>query len=132
MVMSGRSSMVGHGTDFARPASHTLVSYLRHQFAARTMARGAVGRLRREERRVAGFEEIDFFTDESLVEDPYPYFDDLRSQCPVLALPHHGVVAVTGYDEATEVYRDLDDVLVVQLGDRSVRARSRCRSRATT
>jgi cytochrome P450 len=51
---------------------------------------------------------IDFFSDESLVDDPYPYFDHLRSQCPVQPLAHHGVVAVTGYDEATEVYRDTD------------------------
>jgi cytochrome P450 len=51
---------------------------------------------------------IDFFTDESLVEDPYPYFDELRSQCPVLHLPHLGVVAVTGYDELNDVYRDTD------------------------
>lgn len=51
---------------------------------------------------------IDFFTDESLVEDPYPYFDELRSQCPVLPLPHLGVVAVTGYDELNDVYRDTD------------------------
>ena len=49
---------------------------------------------------------IDFFTDQSLVEDPYPYFEALRSECPVLMLPHLGVVAVTGYDETTEVYRD--------------------------
>jgi cytochrome P450 len=51
---------------------------------------------------------IDFFTDESLVEDPYPYFEQLRAACPVQPLPHHGVVAITGYDEATEVYRDVD------------------------
>ncbi len=51
---------------------------------------------------------IDYFTDESLVEDPYPYLDELRSQCPVLPLPHLGVVAVTGYDEAGEVYRDTE------------------------
>jgi cytochrome P450 len=51
---------------------------------------------------------IDFFSDESLVDDPYPYFDHLRSQCPVQPLAHHGVVAVTGYDEATEVYRDTE------------------------
>ena len=49
---------------------------------------------------------IDFFSDEALVEDPYPYFEQLRAQCPVLALPHLGVVAVTGYDAAMEVYRD--------------------------
>jgi cytochrome P450 len=48
----------------------------------------------------------DFFFDESLVEDPYPSFEQLRSECPVLALPHLGVVAVTGYDESNEVYRD--------------------------
>ena len=49
---------------------------------------------------------INFFDDESLVEDPYPYFDELRDRGPVLPLPHLGVVAVTGYDEAGEVYRD--------------------------
>jgi len=51
---------------------------------------------------------IDFFNDESLLEDPYPYFEELRSQCPVLPLPHLGVVAVTGYEEIHEVYRDTD------------------------
>ena len=51
---------------------------------------------------------IDFFNDQSLVEDPYPYFDQLRAECPVLQLPHLGVVAVTGYDEAMDVYRDTD------------------------
>jgi cytochrome P450 len=51
---------------------------------------------------------MDFFTDESLVDDPYPYFDALRSTAPVLPLPHHGVVAVSGYDEASEVYRQTD------------------------
>ena len=54
------------------------------------------------------WETIDFFTDESLVEDPYPYFDELRSAGPVLPLAHLGVVAVTGYDEASEVYHDPD------------------------
>ncbi len=51
---------------------------------------------------------IDYFTDPSLVGDPYPYLDELRSECPVLHLPHLGVVAVTGYDEASEIYRDPD------------------------
>jgi cytochrome P450 len=49
---------------------------------------------------------VDFFTDRDLLEDPYPYFDDLRSACPVLPLAQHGVVAVTGYDEASEIYLD--------------------------
>jgi cytochrome P450 len=51
-------------------------------------------------------ESIDYFADQSLVEDPYPYFEELRARCPVLPLPHLGVVAVTGYDEASEIYRD--------------------------
>jgi len=50
---------------------------------------------------------VDFFTDESLVEDPYPYFDQLRAECPVLPLPG-GVVAVTGFEEASEIYFDPD------------------------
>lgn len=49
---------------------------------------------------------LDFFFDESLVEDPYPYFDALRAECPVLPLDHLGVVAVTGYDELSEIYRE--------------------------
>jgi cytochrome P450 len=55
---------------------------------------------------VSDWKSIDFFTDDSLVEDPYPYFDQLREQCPVLPLDHLGVVAVTGYDAAWEIYRD--------------------------
>jgi cytochrome P450 len=54
------------------------------------------------------FETIDFFTDPSLIPDPHPYFDYLRNQSPVLRLPHYGVVAVTGYEEATAVYKDPD------------------------
>lgn len=57
---------------------------------------------------MADFERIDFFSDESLLEDPYPYFEYLRAQCPVAPLPHHGVVAVSGYDEAIDVYREVD------------------------
>jgi cytochrome P450 len=57
---------------------------------------------------VSDWKTIDFFTDASLVADPYPYFEALRAECPVLPLPHLGIIAVTGYDEATEVYRDSD------------------------
>jgi cytochrome P450 len=57
---------------------------------------------------MSDYDSIDFFTDPSLVPDPHPYFDYLRSKNPVLRLPHHGVVAVTGYEEATEIYKDPD------------------------
>ena len=46
---------------------------------------------------------LDFLTDQSLVADPYPYYDYLREQNPVLRLEPHGFVAVTGYDEALGV-----------------------------
>ena len=52
------------------------------------------------------FEAMDFFRGDELVADPYPYFDALRERCPVRREPHHGVVMVTGYDEAVEVFHD--------------------------
>jgi cytochrome P450 len=58
---------------------------------------------------MADFDTVDFFADESLLEDPYPYFDHLRSKCPVLPTAHHGVVAVSGYEEASEVYLNPED-----------------------
>ncbi len=54
------------------------------------------------------FDNIDFFTDRSLVPDPQPYFDYLRGKGPVVRETHHGVVAVTGYAEAMELYKDID------------------------
>jgi cytochrome P450 len=52
------------------------------------------------------FETVDYFTDASLVPDPYPYFDHLRSKCPVAHATPFNVMAVTGYDEALAVYKD--------------------------
>ena len=57
---------------------------------------------------MADWTTIDYFADSSLTDDPYPYLDLLREECPVLPLTHLGVVAVTGYDEASEIYRDTD------------------------
>ena len=53
-------------------------------------------------------DQVDFFAADAPVEDPYPYFEHLRAKCPVTELPQHGVMAVTGYDEASEIYRDID------------------------
>jgi len=57
---------------------------------------------------VKDIDATDFFRDDGLVADPYPYFDALRAQCPVRRERHHDVVMVTGYDEALEVYNDPD------------------------
>jgi cytochrome P450 len=53
-------------------------------------------------------DEIDFFASGKVLADPYPYYEALREQCPVRREPHHDVVMVTGYDEALDVFRDLE------------------------
>ena len=52
------------------------------------------------------FDTVDYFTDESLVPDPYPYFDHLRAKSPVAPATPFNVVAITGYDEALAVYKN--------------------------
>lgn len=52
------------------------------------------------------FDSKDFFTDPSFIPDPHPYFDHLRSKCPVQFIEPRGVVAVTGFDECLAVLRD--------------------------
>ncbi len=61
---------------------------------------------------VSGLENLDFFTDKSLVDDPYDYYDAIR-RCPVRRDPAHGVVLVSGYDDAVAVQRDTDQTLSV-------------------
>jgi len=55
---------------------------------------------------VDDIEALDFFRDETLVADPNPYYEALRTKCPVQREPHHAVMMVTGYDEAVEVFHD--------------------------
>ncbi len=50
---------------------------------------------------------IDFFSDADLVEDPYPYFDQLRDEGP--GLTSDGVIALTGFEEASDVYLDAEN-----------------------
>src|SRR6201987_239376 len=57
---------------------------------------------------VNDFTEMDFFRDARLVEDPYPYYEALRQQCPVTCEDHHGVTMVTGWDEACAVLNDAE------------------------
>ena len=52
------------------------------------------------------FDSVDFFRGTELLEDPYPYYEHLRSRCTVQREPHHGVVMITGYEEALSVFRD--------------------------
>jgi cytochrome P450 family 150 subfamily A5 len=66
---------------------------------------------RRSPKRVnemSNIDDLDFFTNNDLLADPYAYFDTFRAQCPVRAEPRRGVLMVTGYDEAAQVYADSD------------------------
>ena len=55
------------------------------------------------------FDTVDYFTDPSLVPDPHPYFDYLRSKNPVGCPINNGVLAVTGWEEANAVYKDSEN-----------------------
>ena len=52
------------------------------------------------------FDTMDFFTNPAFVPDPQPFFEHLRCSGPVVKEPHHGVVAVTGYGDTLEVFKD--------------------------
>src|SRR6195952_948622 len=52
--------------------------------------------------------ELDFFRDKGLVEDPYPYYEAMRRQCPVAKEDHYGVTMITGWDEACAVLNDAE------------------------
>src|ERR1700741_5359528 len=57
---------------------------------------------------VNDFTEMDFFRDARLGENPCPYYEALRRQCPVTREDHHGVTMVTGWDEACAVLNDAE------------------------
>src|SRR5215213_1545197 len=48
----------------------------------------------------------DYFSDDRLLQNPYPYLAALRDRCPVIREDHHGVAMVTGWQEAVDVYND--------------------------
>ena len=52
------------------------------------------------------FENVNFFTDRSVQDDPYAYFDWVREQGPVWRDPRYGLFMITGYPEAMAVYGD--------------------------
>jgi cytochrome P450 len=52
------------------------------------------------------FSTTDYFSDEAVSADTYPYFDFLLDGRRVWQEPHHGVVMVSGHEEALAVIRD--------------------------
>ncbi len=55
---------------------------------------------------VDDFDAVDYFRAGPLYQDPYPYYEYLRSHGPVWREPHRNVVMVTGFEEAMSVYND--------------------------
>ena len=55
---------------------------------------------------MSNFDAVDYFTDPTLVPDPHPYFDHLRTKNPVCCPINNGVLAVTGWEAANAVYKD--------------------------
>ncbi|ALJ21947.1 cytochrome P450 [Microbacterium sp. No. 7] len=52
--------------------------------------------------------EVDFFTDREVAARAEPYFDHMLAHHPVFREPKYGVVIVTGYEEALQVYHQPD------------------------
>jgi cytochrome P450 len=50
------------------------------------------------------YDALDFFTDASLIADPYPYYEHLRAKCPVHRHGQHEVVLVTGFEQGVAIY----------------------------
>jgi cytochrome P450 len=52
------------------------------------------------------FDSVDFFRARPLYQNPYPYYEYLRAHGPAWREPRHGIVMVTGFEEAMSVYND--------------------------
>ena len=52
------------------------------------------------------FTAVDYFSDETVADDTYPYFDFLLDGRRVWREPYHGVVMVAGHEEVLAVLRD--------------------------
>ncbi len=52
--------------------------------------------------------ERDYFTDHSILRDPYAYFEAIRAKGPIYKLPDRDIVVVTGFNEMLEVFKDTE------------------------
>ncbi len=54
-------------------------------------------------------EERDYFTDYSVLKDPYEYFESMRDRGGVYRSTVRDLIMVTGFEEAVEVFRNTED-----------------------
>jgi len=57
----------------------------------------------------ASLAERDYFTDHSVLLDPYEYFEAVRARGPICWMEDRGYLLVTGFDECVEVHRNSND-----------------------
>lgn len=53
-------------------------------------------------------DERDYFTDHSILKDPYAYFEAVRAKGPIHRLAGSGIVVVTGFEETINILRDTE------------------------
>jgi cytochrome P450 len=53
--------------------------------------------------------EKDYFTDHSVLVDPYGYFEDMRGKCPVHQMESRDIMMVTGFQETLSILNNPDD-----------------------
>lgn len=53
--------------------------------------------------------ERDYFSDLSVLLNPYEYFEEIRAQGPVYQMKSHDILMVTGFEEALQVLRNHQD-----------------------
>jgi cytochrome P450 len=53
--------------------------------------------------------ERDYFSDHSILRDPYAYFEAVRAKGPIYRHPENGIIFVTGYDEILAVLKNTED-----------------------
>jgi cytochrome P450 len=53
--------------------------------------------------------ERDYFTDYSILKNPYEYFEAIRAKGPIYRIPGSGIVVVTGFDEVLDVLKNAED-----------------------
>ncbi len=51
----------------------------------------------------------DYFSDHSILRDPYAYFEAIRARGPIYRNPDSGIVFVTGFDEILSVLKNTED-----------------------
>lgn len=54
-------------------------------------------------------QERDFYTDRSVLLNPYDWFEELRAQGPICKMANRDLILVTGYEESVEVLNNMRD-----------------------